>query len=399
MQIKPNIPGALDKNRNPATANLKKMLHPETAKAAHDTTSDDRAELAQQNPRRLLNEQILLALQNAVGGDTEFAELDEEQFAPENVADRILSFVGNALSSLGGDTEAAHARLRAARQGVERGFNEAKDILSNLGIYQNDIEANAEQTYELIQRGLDQFHQRITTGESLFQSAEVSDPEPAVINENHQRISLKITTQDGDMVTLHVMQRQHSEQINDAMQTTQHGASIKFEYATEGQLDEQELAAIDKLVNQVHQASERFFTNDTQAAIGIARNMGFDTSELASFSLRMKDVSYHRATRAYQQIGNSDDLAKQQLAKPGSPFGQFVRDFAQALGDMQRSPLFAVNANDSFEKLFIDLFRANDQQQSLAEQLQQRSGKLLEEITTGLINSLQPHINSHQNAG
>jgi len=364
------------------------------------------ADLASSSPRKLLNDQILSSLQQAIGGQSpSLYELDPEDYAPHKVAERILNFVGQALARIEGDTQALMDRMQAARQGVELGFNEAKDILTGLGAWGGTVEDNAEQTYTLIQQGLDGFDQQISSGQPIMQAPQIQSLQQSSVSQQ-QGISLQVTTREGDSVTLHIDQRQgasesqFTQQLNGRqvqVDSQSLFASSGFSISTEGHISDEEMAAIKALVSQVHGVSNAFFSDDTQAAIAAASDLGYDTAQLAGFSLSLTESTQSRATSAYQTVGHIGDLAKPQLAKPGSPFGQFVRDFAQALGDMQHSPLFATNANESFEKLFANLPRMNEQQQAMVDQLQQRSGKMLEDIASSLINALQPFIDASQN--
>jgi hypothetical protein len=59
------------------------------------------------------------------------------------------------------------------------------------------------------------------------------------------------------------------------------------EIAVQGQLDEDELQAIGDLVQKVDALASQFFGGDMEAAFSAAADLGFDGSEIASFSLRM----------------------------------------------------------------------------------------------------------------
>jgi len=95
------------------------------------------------------------AIQNAVasGVDT----------SPEATADRIVKlstafFAGYAAQHPGKDPEKLATDFVALiRGGFEKGFNEAKDILNGLGVLKGDIAEGIQRTYDLVQKGYDDF--------------------------------------------------------------------------------------------------------------------------------------------------------------------------------------------------------------------------------------------------
>jgi hypothetical protein len=95
------------------------------------------------------------AIQNAVssGIDT----------SPEATANRILEgstkfFESYAAQHPGKDREQLATDFVALiRGGFEKGFNEAKDILNGLGVLKGDIADGIQRTYDLVQKGYDDF--------------------------------------------------------------------------------------------------------------------------------------------------------------------------------------------------------------------------------------------------
>lgn len=97
-------------------------------------------------------------------------------FSPEATAERIVSFAtsffplfqqnhegeGNSLESQLDDF------INLVGGGVDKGFGEAKDILTGLDVFNGDVEENANQTYDLIYEGFDKFKQSVL---------EANDPE------------------------------------------------------------------------------------------------------------------------------------------------------------------------------------------------------------------------------
>lgn len=93
------------------------------------------------------------ALQNAMSQDN----------SPEGTAGRILSlstgfFDAYAQQHPEKDPETlVKDFIDLIRGGFEKGFQEASDILQGLGVLSGDIQAGIDKTYELVQKGYDDF--------------------------------------------------------------------------------------------------------------------------------------------------------------------------------------------------------------------------------------------------
>ncbi|MCL2876683.1 MAG: DUF5610 domain-containing protein [Betaproteobacteria bacterium] len=83
--------------------------------------------------------------------------------SPEATAGRIVSlstafFAGYAAQHPGKDPEKlATDFVSLIRGGFEKGFNEAKDILAGLGVLKGGIADGIQRTFELVQKGYDDF--------------------------------------------------------------------------------------------------------------------------------------------------------------------------------------------------------------------------------------------------
>ena len=88
-------------------------------------------------------------------------------FSPQATADRIVGFA----TSLFGLYQEQHGDKPLETQlndfldivggGVDKGFGEAKDILTGLKVFDGQVKENAEQTYELIFDGFDKFKESV----------------------------------------------------------------------------------------------------------------------------------------------------------------------------------------------------------------------------------------------
>lgn len=93
------------------------------------------------------------AIQGALGQDN----------SAEGTAGRILSlstgFFGAYAAQRPGDDpdQVAKDFVALIRGGFEKGFNDAKDILKGLDVFKGDIESGVMKTFDLVQKGLDDF--------------------------------------------------------------------------------------------------------------------------------------------------------------------------------------------------------------------------------------------------
>lgn len=83
--------------------------------------------------------------------------------SPEATAERILSFVTGFFDAYAAQRpddnpeQVARDFVELVRGGFEQGFGEARDILDGLGVLGGDIESGIARTYELVQKGFDDF--------------------------------------------------------------------------------------------------------------------------------------------------------------------------------------------------------------------------------------------------
>lgn len=107
-------------------------------------------------------ERINELLAPTLGPDAIQAKMSEDN-SPEATAQRILSlstgfFDAYARQRPDDDPEqVATDFVNLIRGGFERGFNEAKEILQGLQVFGGDIESGVMKTYELVQKGYDDF--------------------------------------------------------------------------------------------------------------------------------------------------------------------------------------------------------------------------------------------------
>lgn len=87
--------------------------------------------------------------------------------SPSATADRIVSFATNFYSRYKelnpGDSEEETLNnfLELIKGGIDKGFKDAVTILQGLQVYEGKVESDADETYKLIEQGLESFRERV----------------------------------------------------------------------------------------------------------------------------------------------------------------------------------------------------------------------------------------------
>ena len=91
-------------------------------------------------------------------------------FSPEAVAERIVSFATGFFGTYAerhddmGRNEQLDSFMQLIGGAIEQGFEEAREILDGLGVFQGQVADNANRTYELIQQKLAAFAEQARAG-------------------------------------------------------------------------------------------------------------------------------------------------------------------------------------------------------------------------------------------
>ena len=239
---------------------------------------------------------------------------------PQAAAQQVLDRVGQALQEArrqGADDAALRDLLAQARSGVEQGVADARAVLSGVGVGEGPLMTQVDETEDALQEGL------------AALEAQLAPPAPAASYTSYsgawsmeasrsQRLSLQVTTRDGDTVTLLLSSSRGLSQ-NASLLVTADGAtfsversvytSSRFSLSVEGELDAQEVEAIQSLMKRVDKLAERFFEHGMQAAFAKAMAMELDGETLVSFSLDMQMEISRQASLQYQQVAALEPAA------------------------------------------------------------------------------------------
>ena len=301
-----------------------------------------------------------------------------EPQSAEQTAKNILNHVQQGIESLkaqGASQERIDARLEAAKEGIAKGYAEARDMLDGMGLMTDELSADIEAGEALVYEGLDDIAVGNTpallvppqdntgddqSSDELQQSEPSSRPANAYdysasMTRTSNRLSLEVMTQDGDRISVNFRERSGSLDLQaGGSSLSVSGFSSRFDMEVKGFLDEGELQALETLFSDVQKLSDTFFNGDLGAALEEAMNLGFDGNELASMSLDLRQRSFSSVSRAYGAA--SPQLPTERLAKQPNMIAEYVDSYISALD--RASPL--TDARDTLQQMLDQLVPEDD---------------------------------------
>lgn len=284
-----------------------------------------------------------------------------EEFSPAKVAERILGFVGGNMARAaaeGADSEQLQKHMQEFRKGVEKGFADARKILDGMGVLNGQVAANIDDTYKRIQDGLDGLDQRYAPAASSTSDSSAVAAYSERFAAQAQTFEMDITTRDGDKLHIAVAQASASYSQSSvaaasngngsALQASSQSSSLQiagFQISVEGELDDDERAALSKLFGQVKELSDKFYSGDLNGAFDQALKLELDGSQLTSLSLHLTQTRVRQATDAYSAVA-------EQGGQPASAVNNSLIDYAKSLLEALRSSNeVSANGRDTLEQL------------------------------------------------
>lgn len=266
-----------------------------------------------------------------------------EDFTPEKVADRVVGFIEQRLKSEaagGADSAKLEKLLSQARDGVEKGFAEARKILDGMGSLGGKVASDIDDTYKRIQDGFSDLSKRF--GSAAPSTGNSGSVGVAGYSERFSALAetfdLAITTRDGDKLRISVAQASASwSQTSFAGASNGSGSTLSassqsgslqiggWQVEVEGELDEDEVKALEKLFTQVQDLSDKFYAGDMAGAFDRAMALDMDSEQLASMSMRLTQTSVRQATDAYSSV------AGQGASAVNSDLQEYAQDMLDAL--------------------------------------------------------------------
>lgn len=320
---------------NPLAANLSSASRPSfsTAQSGARNAADAQATLANR-----LAERLGLEL-GALAGKA-------NDYSPEKVAGRILGFIEQRLQSeqaAGADTGKLQKLLDQAREGVEKGFGEARKILDGMGVLQGKVASDIDDTYQKIQNGFSDLSKLFSPDAALVEGSSSIAAYSERFAAQAETFEMSVTTRDGDRLRISIAQASANwSQSSVVASSNGNGSSVVassqsgslqiagWQVSVEGELDDEERAALEKLFGQVQELSNKFYSGDLNGAFDRAMALEMDGEQLASMSLRLTQTTVRQATDAYSAVA-------QDAGQAASAVNNSLIDYAQGLLEALRN--------------------------------------------------------------
>lgn len=312
----------------------------------------------------------------------------------EEVAKNVLQFVGGAIKTAqanGVEDEELLAMFEQARDGVLKGVDQARKDLA--GFMNEEIDEGIINSLNAIKKGIDDLEREVFGKSEEDEQVNAVNASQSVSASSEKSGEITITTQDGDEVTIsfeNVQQIEASQSL--AIETspaddsaaqereatavqsdsddadassseTESSVSLSQSYSSfnseelaftvEGEIDEQERAAIQQLVRDTSNLIDDFFSGDVEAAFQKALELGFDEEQIAEYSVELSQTEAVEVVQTYEQVSNyvESNQEKQEFPSPFKKIADYVDNLVKVIDES--SETLADNA--SFDKLINGL--------------------------------------------
>jgi hypothetical protein len=126
--------------------------------------------------------------------------------------------------------------------------------------------------------------------------------------------SLEVQTREGDTVTIVVDSRMAASVTAEPGRTeTEIINAQSLSFRVEGQLNDEEMAAIRQLVGKAEQLSNSYYGGDLETALSLAQELQLDAGEISGYSLDLGQTVQAQALSAYSAAGGTMGFSLQQL--------------------------------------------------------------------------------------
>lgn len=326
----------------------------------------------------------LTAAYEKIASRGQAASAEYENFAPltaEKVANNILGFIERRLQmdvAQGASQEELQSRLEAGLAGFKKGFAEASEKLKALSLLSPEIKSDIGKTYDLVLGGIDELRskfiqstqptldtskpaqaapERVTTSDNNKAPTKLDVPAfiPATSSSvgygNYEygrarEFSFELTTKEGDKITIKASSSEglalEAGRGKAGVLNGSYSSSQSFSLSVEGNLNEDELSAINDLLGRVNDLAGQFFAGNLDAAFAQAMNMGYEAEQIGSFSLNLAQAEIKQVTQAYQAFEPNRAVggagAPKLLIDQLLPLGNFIKDL---LASVERASEFS----------------------------------------------------------
>ena len=315
------------------------------------STSTDKRQSALQLVTRVLTQAYEKIAGKGAASVTAYT--DNEPMTATKAATTILGFIERRLKmdvAEGATQEQLQSRLDAGLEGFKKGFAEAAEQLKALSQFSPEVAADVADTYKQVLDGVDALRSKfiesttVTTNKPASSSA-ITAPK-AVNNIAVQQglyeyaeardFKFELTTKEGDKVSIRASS---SVGVSVGASSDSNGVSVNgskssasnFELSVDGDLNDDELKAINELLGRVDKLADQFYAGNLDEVFDKAVSLGYDDQQIANYSLNLSQVQIQQVAEAYGAVAQNDDSQSTSLANQLAPVGDFIKDVLATL--------------------------------------------------------------------
>lgn len=273
-----------------------------------------------------------------------------ESFDVDAVVDTVMSHVQKRIdeaAAAGATDDELQSMMDAAREGVEKGFGQARDELDALGKLDEALGEKIDAAEEGIYNGLNDLEDSLFGVDDMdveedSEVAEAKMIEGALVEYESEfyrqknSFSFEVMTQEGDRVTINAYSASGESnarfygtdgESEVSMEAYSSFESSGFSLSVEGDLNDDELAALEDLFSQVNDVADSFYEGDMETAFNMALELNSDADQIAQFSLNLRQSEVAGYQYAGAQAGGYESpMLPRGLAQPLQDYANGVRE-------------------------------------------------------------------------
>jgi hypothetical protein len=316
---------------------------------------------------KFANQRLGQALKDNLGVDMPPEKTVNESksvFDIDAVIDTVMQHVGKRIDqarSNGASDDDLKSMFDAARSGVETGFKQAREQIDALNKLDDPLAEKIDAAEQGIYKGIDELEEGTFNPQAEIIKANTIEYAKAYERTSNS-FEFELTTQEGDVVKIQAMSNYESYQ--EALSAQGNGKELYASYSeqnnrsgfnllVEGDLNDDEMAAIESLMAQVNDLANEFYTGDLGTAFDMAMNLTSDADQIAQFSLDLKQSqvsAYEYGAMKGEALGNNGK--GYETAKLPKGLADPLANFAQGVKNAYEEASQFANSRSLLENLF-----------------------------------------------
>ncbi len=274
-------------------------------------------------------------------------------FDVQAVVDTVSGFIEQAISKRrdeGATQTELDDLISQAREGVTQGFQLAREDIDRVGLLNDDLSDNIDSAEQGINTRIDKLEDTLKPAEEgvLTSLSSTAFTEGRLFERSRASFQFELKTQEGDRIQIsaqELFQRkaQFSTIETDNASATSFESSTRyssaFSISVKGDLNDDEVAALDALLVQVANISDSFFAGGIEDAFNQALSLEFDSSQIAQFSLDLKSSSLSVVEQTEVRTSKLNSRIPEEYRPPQLPPGlqTLLADYAQQVEELLES--------------------------------------------------------------